>query len=393
MKAVLERRPVRTWIEVDRNALEHNLILFRSLLPPGCRLMAICKSNAYGHGLYDLAPVLEEMGADWFGVDSLVEAVTLRKKGIRRPILVLGYTLPGWFGDAVKHRISLTVSNPENLRVLSAFRSPRSARIHLKLDTGMHRQGFLPAQWEAARTLLLKRPGRIQVEGIYTHFACAKDPRDRGYTNGQMREFEKAVVFFGASGSRPIRHASATAGALNYPEAAYDLVRIGIGLMGHWPSSETKRAWDKKIFLKPALTWRTIVSEVKTLRKGRGIGYDLTEILKRDSRVGVCPIGYWHGFPRSLSRVGEVLVRGRRVKVLGTISMDMVVIDLTDADGARVGDVVTVIGRDGREEITAYEVARTAGVSHYELLTRLNPLIQKDYVDRQSPRAMPSKNL
>jgi alanine racemase len=393
MKTPLDRRPVRTWIEVDCSALEHNLILFRTLLPPGCRLMAICKSNAYGHGLYDLAPVWEEMGVDWFGVDSLVEAVTLRKKGVRKPILVLGHTLPAWFGDAVKYGISLTVSSLENLRLLTTFPGPRPIRVHLKIDTGMHRQGFLPSQWMAARALLMRRRGRIQVEGIYTHFACAKDPADRGYTSDQIKEFDRAVAFFGTTLDRPIRHASATAGALNYPEAAYDLVRIGIGLMGHWPSVETKRAWDEKIVLKPALTWRTIISEVKALRKGQGIGYDLTETLKRDSRVGVCPIGYWHGFPRSLSQVGEVLIRKRRAKVLGTISMDMVVIDLTNAEGARAGDVVTVIGRDGREEISAYEVARRAGVSHYELLTRLNPLIQKYYVDRQSPRAERRKRL
>jgi alanine racemase len=377
MKAPLDRRSVRTWIEVSRGALEHNLIVFRSLLPPGCRLMAICKSNAYGHGLYDLAPVLEEMGTDWFGVDSIVEAVTLRRKGVRKPILVLGYTLPGRFGEATKYGISLTVSNLENLRSLAAFPSARPTRIHLKLDTGMHRQGFLPCQWKAAQALLLKNRERIRTEGIYTHFACAKDPADRGYANEQIREFEEALAFFGASPGRPIRHASATAGVMNYPEAAYDLARIGIGLMGHWPSAETKRAWEKKIVLKPALTWRTIISEVKRLEKGRGIGYDLTETLKRDSKVGVCPIGYWHGFPRSLSLVGQVLVRGRRVKVLGAISMDMIVIDLTDAGGAQVGDVVTVIGRDGREEVTAPEVAQRAGVSHYELLTRLNPLIQK----------------
>ena len=381
MKAPLDRRSVRTWIEVDRSALEHNLIVFRSLLPPGCRLMAICKSNAYGHGLYDLAPVLEEMGTDWFGVDSIVEAVTLRKKGIRKPILVLGYTLPGRFGEAGKYRVSLTVSNLENLRALAAFPSARQARIHLKLDTGMHRQGFLPSQWAAARALLSKHRGRIRLEGLYTHFASAKDPAERGYTNGQIEEFEKAIAFFGTSEKRPILHASATAGAMNYPEAAYDLARIGIGLMGHWPSAETKRAWDRKIVLKPALAWRTIISEVKTFKKGLGVGYDLTETLKRDSRVGVCPIGYWHGFPRSLSLVGEVLVKGRRAKVLGAVSMDMIVIDLTDADDAGVGDVVTAIGRDGREEVSAYEVAQRAGVSHYELLTRLNPLIQKFYKD------------
>jgi alanine racemase len=242
-------------------------------------------------------------------------------------------------------------------------------------------EGFLPSQWEAALTILSKSRKRIQVEGLYTHFASAKNPADRSYTNGQIKEFEKALAFFRILANRPIRHASATAGAMNYPEAAYDLARIGIGLMGHWPSTETKRAWDKKIVLKPALTWRTIISEVKTLKKAQGIGYDLTEFLRRDSRVGICPIGYWHGFPRSLSLVGEVLVRGRRAKVLGTVCMDMIVIDLTDIAGARVGDVVTAIGRDGREEITAYEVSRRAGVSPYELLTRLNPLIQKFYAD------------
>lgn len=381
MKAFLDRRSVRTWIEVDRYALEHNIIVFRSLLPPGGRLMAICKSNAYGHGLYDLAPVLEEMGADWFGVDSVVEAVTLRKKGIRKPILVLGHTLPGRFEEAGKYRISLTASSLESLRALTVFQYPRPTRIHLKFDTGMHRQGLLPSQWEAARRLLLKHRGRIEVEGLYTHFASAKDPSDREFTCGQIKEFESAIACFEASLKQPIRHASATAGLLNFPEAAYDLARIGIGLMGHWPSAETKRAWDQKIVLKPALTWRTIISEIKCLKRGLGIGYDQTEILRRDSRVGVCPIGYWHGFPRSLSCRGEVLVRGRKAKVLGTVSMDMIVVDLTDISGARGGDIATVIGRDDREEITAYEVARRAGVSHYELLTRLNPLIQKFYGD------------
>ena len=377
MSRTVERRSLRTWIDLDRTALAHNVLTFRCLLPPSCRLMAVCKSNAYGHGLYDLAPALQEMGVDWFGVDSIVEAVTLREKGIRKPILVLGYTLPSRFAEAARHTVSLTVSNLENLRALASGRSTRSLKVHLKFDTGMHRQGFLPSQWEAVLALVRKCGRRIEVEGIYTHFAAAKDPGQREYTEHQIGEFERAVACVRETGWSPIRHANATAGVLNYPQAAYDLARVGIGLMGYWPSSETKRAWEKKMVLRPALSWRTIVSEVKTLGKGMGIGYDLTEALKRRSLIGVCPIGYWHGFPRSLSRVGEVLFRGRRAKVLGAVSMDMIVIDLSQVDGARVGDVVTVIGRDGRDEITAYEVAGRAGVSHYELLTRLNPLIQK----------------
>jgi alanine racemase len=381
MSGAIDRRGLRTWIEVSRGALARNLQVFRRLLPPGCRIMAICKSNAYGHGLYDLAPVLEELGVDWFGVDSIVEAVTLREKGIRSPLLVLGYTLPSRFGEAASHRVSLTISSLESLRDLRSFRSRSGIRIHLKIDTGMHRQGFLPSQWPMALELLPKKSRRLEVEGIYTHFAAAKDPRERAYTNRQIKEFETAVSLFRASGYNPIRHAGATAGAFNYPEAHYELVRIGVGLMGLWPSHETKNAREGEVRLEPALAWRTLVSEVKNLSRGMGIGYDLTESLKRDSIVGVCPIGYWHGFPRSLSRVAEVLIRGQRAKVLGTVSMDMIVVDLTDLTGARVGDVVTVIGRDGKEEITVYEIARRAGVSHYELLTRLNPLIQKFYPD------------
>ncbi len=381
MSGAIDRSGLRTWIEVSRGALARNLQVFRRRLAPGCRIMAICKSNAYGHGLYDLAPVLEELGVDWFGVDSIVEAATLREKGIRSPLLVLGYTLPSRFEEAARRQISLTISSLESLRALRSFRSRQAIRIHLKIDTGMHRQGFLPSQWPSALELLPKKSRRLEVEGIYTHFAAAKDPRERAYTDRQIGEFETAVSFFRASGYEPIRHAGATAGAFNYPEAHYNLVRIGVGLMGLWPSYETKNAHEFEAHLEPALAWRTLVSEIKKLSKGMGIGYDLTERLKRDSIVGVCPVGYWHGFPRSLSRLAEVLIRGQRAKVLGTVSMDMIVIDLTEIKGARVGDVVTVLGRDGKEEIAVYEIARRAGVSHYELLTRLNPLIQKFYPD------------
>jgi alanine racemase len=381
MPREFDRRGLRTWIEVSRKALEHNLAVFRRLISPQCLIMAVCKSNAYGHGLYDLAPVVQEIGVDWFGVDSIVEAVTLREKGIRKPILVLGYTLPSRYGEAVEHRISLTLSSLESLRALRRFRDSGRIRVHIKIDTGMHRQGLLPSQWGSAVDLLRKSPRGIALEGIYTHFAVAKDPEERDYTDHQIEEFEKALRLFIGAGYHPIRHAGATAGLLNFPEARYDLVRIGIGLMGLWPSAQTRKAWQSIIDLRPALVWRTLISEVKALSRGMGIGYDLTETLSRDSIVGICPIGYWHGFPRSLSGGGEVLVRGRRAKVLGAVSMDMIVVDLTEIRGASVGDQVTVIGCDAREEITAYDVSRKAGVSHYELLTRLNPLIQKFYTD------------
>ena len=339
--------------------------------------MAVCKSNAYGHGLYDLAPLLEELGVDWFGVDSIVEAVTLREKGVRRPLLVLGYTLPSRLAEAQRHGVSLSISSLDSLRDLGRRRARSRFKIHLKLDTGMHRQGLLRPEWPAALALLKRQRARVACEGLYTHFAAAKDPARTRSTREQIREFDEAAAFFRTGGLTPLLHAGGTAGALNYPEARYDLVRLGIGLMGLWPSPETRHAWESALPLRPVLSWRTLVSETKRLRKGDAIGYNFTERLRRASTVGICPIGYWHGFPRSLGSVAEVLVRGRRARVLGTVSMDMIVIDLTGIPGVRAGEVVTMIGRDGADEITACEVAERAGVSHYELLTRLNPLIQK----------------
>lgn len=376
----IEKNMVRTWIEVDRRALGHNYRLLRRLLPPKCRLMAVAKSNAYGHGLYDYAPVMEELGVDWLGVDSIVEAVTLRQIGIRKPILVFGYTVPARFEEAAKHNISLTVSSFECLRALQNYRNRGKIRVHVKIDTGLHRQGFFPDELPRVIRMLKKNPAYVDVEGTYTHFAKAKDPQDRSYTLGQIEKFQKALDACQNAGFSPIRHACATAGTFSYPEARYDMVRIGVGLLGLWPSLEMKTALGKTYRLKPALSWRTIISEIKHLPKGSGVSYELTETLGRDSKVGVCPIGYWHGFPRSLSSSGEVLTHGRRAKVLGLVTMDMIVVDLTDIPGVSVGDVVTLVGRDNKDEITAYEMAQKAGVSYYELLTRLNPLIQKYYL-------------
>jgi len=375
--AVIEKHRLRTWIELDRSALAHNIGLFRGILPDGCQLMAVAKSNAYGHGLYDFVPALDRLGADWLGVDSIVEAATLRETGIEKPILVLGYTLPARIEEAARRRISLTVSSFESLAALGRSGAGDKVQVHIKIDTGLHRQGFLPAQVpELVAALRRDHPG-LGIEGLYTHFAVAKDPDDTSYTRGQIEAFRRAVDVFKAAGYRPLLHACATAGVFLYPEAHFDMVRIGIGLVGLWPSLKMKPVFERKHELRPVLSWRTIISEVKRLPAGARIGYDLSETLARNSVVGVCPIGYWHGFPRSLSRVAEVLVRGRRVRVLGNVTMDMIVVDLSDVPDARVEDTVTIIGRDGGEEVTTYEVAGRAGQSFYELLTRLNPLIRK----------------
>jgi len=374
---MVDKHRLRTWIELDGKALAHNIRLFRELIPPGCRLMGVAKSNAYGHGLYDFVPALDRLGADWLGVDSIVEAVTLRETGIEKPILVLGFTLPARIEEAARHGISLTISSFDSLAALGRSRVEDRIRVHIKIDTGLHRQGFLAAQVPELVSVLRRDHPRLEVEGLYTHFAAAKDADDTAYTRSQIEAFRNVAAAFRAAGYRPLLHACATAGVFLHPEARFDMVRVGIGLVGLWPSLKLKPVFEGRFELRPVLSWRTIVSEVKRLPAGARIGYDLTETLARDSVLGVCPIGYWHGFPRSLSRVGDVLVRGGRARVLGNVTMDMITIDLTDIPGAVVEDTVTVIGRDGGEGITAYDLAARAGQSHYEFLTRLNPLIQK----------------
>ncbi|MFA5927476.1 MAG: alanine racemase [Patescibacteria group bacterium] len=370
----IDHRGVRTWIEVDTKALENNYNIFRNLIHDKCKLMAIAKSNAYGHGIFDYAKAVEKLGADFIGVDSITEAIALQKDGITTPLFILGYTLPERLKDVIERNISLTVSTIELLDAMNKYHySKKKFKVHLKIDTGMHRQGFFVEDLPQVIEKLKNLP-QVEVEGIYTHLATPGDVEHGKFTKLQFAEFEKAVKIFNDNGLNPIRHAAATAGTMHHPESHFDMVRIGMGLMG--VQSETTITNLQQI-----LAWRTIISEIKSLPKGSKIGYGLTETLTRNSKIAVLPIGYWHGYPRSLSSKGQILVRGKRCKVLGRIAMDMTVIDITDVPTAKVGDIATIIGKDGDDEISAIEISGISGVYHYEFLTRLNPLIKKFYLN------------
>lgn len=243
----------------------------------------------------------------------------------------------------------------------------------------MHRQGFYPSDAKKVVVALKKLP-HVTVEGVFTHFANAKDPSFPIDTDKQAAEFKKATDVFEKAGLRFMKHASATAGAILFPQYHFDMVRIGIGLYGLWPAQEVQKAFDKKITLHPVLSWKTVIAETKIVPKGEGIGYNFTEIFKKDTKIAVCPIGYWHGFPRALSSVGHVLVGGKRARVLGRVSMDMITIDVSDIKNVKAGDEVVLIGKPGKTEITADEFADYAGTSCYEVVTRINPKIQRVFM-------------
>ncbi len=361
--------------------------------------MAVVKSNAYGHGLVDFSREMERLGADFIGVDSMTEARALRREGVTLPILVLGYTMPELFAEAARDNISLTVSTFETLDALrKVCRSQTSTgksdfyklppfKIHIKVDTGMHRQGFMlhdlkkvMKNFQFPRLPIGGQAiSNFQMEGLYTHFASAKNPAFPKDTRDQIAEFRKWIAAFRKAGHHPIVHAAATGAALLYPESHFDMVRIGIGLYGLWPAVEVREYLKDRVILKPALLWKSFITEVKRLPQGSRVGYDLTEELRQSSTVAVVPVGYWHGFPRALSSIGRVTVRGAECRVLGRVSMDMLSIDVSGVQKPKVGDEVIVMGGADSKPVSAASLARSLDASWYEVITRLNPLIKRIY--------------
>lgn len=365
---------MRTWIEIKEKNIENNYKEFRKLIGPKCLLMAVVKSNAYGHNLLDFSLIVEKLQVDWLGVDSIIEAETLRKLGVKKPMLVLGYTVKYKIKEAIENNVSITVADFPTLKEIKKEKSNKKLNIHIKVDTGMHRQGFYLKELPRVIKEVKKLP--VNIEGIYTHFAAPKNPAFPKETEDQIKEFKEAIKLF-SEFNGIIKHASSTSGTIVFPNGRFDMVRIGIGMYGIWPSAEVKAAFDRKINLKPVLSWKSILGELKNIPKGGRIGYDFTETLTRNSKVAVIPIGYWHGFPRALSSIGEVIIRGKKAKVLGRVSMDMISVDVTDIKEARIGDEVTLIGKEKSAEITADEIARLTGTSAYEIVTRLNPRIKR----------------
>ena len=379
---------LRTWIEIDSRAARANYNIFRKLIGEKVKLWVVVKSNAYGHGLFAFSGLMEKLGADGFCVDSVVEGIALRKAGIKKPILVLGSTLPGRYAEAVNYDITITISNLESLA--SYVRAKQIPDFHLKIDTGMHRQGLYPEDIPRVIKLIgnrrpmgeprLFRAGKLKIgnslKGLYTHFASAKDINYPTYTDLQFGKLQKVKALFAAAGfTHCVVHASATGGTLINSKYHCDAVRLGMGLYGYWPSKELEIQLGDVIKLKPVLSWRAIVSETKRLAPGDYVGYDLAERVPHAITSAIVPVGYWHGLPRALSSTGEVIIGGKRARILGRVSMDMASVGLHGS--VKPGDIATLIGRDGQDAIFAWELAQKAETSHYEILARLNPLMER----------------
>lgn len=366
----------KTWVEVSKTALRHNIGVIKNLAK-GKLVMGVTKSNAYGHGLVAISQLFLKHGVDWLGTDNLAEAVTLRQAHIKAPILVLGYTPAGELGLAARYNIKLTLYGEEILATPSQFKS--RINWHLKIDSGMSRQGVLVNRLPAFLDKLKNYP-EIKVEGVLTHFANADDLPDLVYARHQLAQFQTALGMLSARGFNPLlRHAAATPAFFALPEASFDLVRIGIGFYGLWPSAKFRENF-KALGLQPALQWKTRVVQIKNIKKDTPVGYGITERVKKDSMTAVLPVGYYDGYFRGLSSIGRVLINGQSCKILGRVSMNLCVVDISETLKTKVWDEVVLIGQSGKEVITAEEIAQKLGTISYEVAARINPLLPRIYV-------------
>jgi len=375
----IEKTKLRTWVELDRGAMKKNYQLFKKITNKNSILMAVVKSNAFGHGLVLFSKEIVKLGVDFLGVDSFDEALELRASGIKVRILVFGYVSPAYYKEAGEKNISITISNFPALEALVKAKLNKKVKVHIKADTGLGRQGFLMEDMAKVLSILKKNKSKnIKIEGLYSHLAKGEDPEGKKYTMLQASRLSEWEREFKKAGYKFLKHICATASMMLYPELHYDMVRVGIGLYGLWSSKETKILFNKKYKLHPILSWKTIITELKRLPKSARVGYDLTEKLKRDSLLAVIPVGYWHGYPRLLSSKGMFNVSGKKVKLVGRVSMDMITLDVTDVR-AKVGDEVAIIGGDFGHYAEADMMAQDSDTINYEITTRINPIIKRYY--------------
>jgi len=380
---MINRDTLRTWVEIDKKALAHNYRMWRKLIGPDKKFLAVIKSNAYGHGLVDCAKIFSQLGADWLGVDAIEEGIVLRQAGIKKPILVLGYTCPANFLLAIENNIVITISSFESLNKLiildKKLKSKQALSFQLKVNTGMNRQGFAVSELDRVIKIISKLK-KIKLVGVYSHLASPCDKNDEARTEQQISLFKQTLSILAVAGYRDlIRHLCATGGTSFFTDEVADLSRVGIGLYGLWPDMEAKKYLAKKekwFSLKPALTWKAVVGEIREVKKGEAVGYNFTHVFKKDSRLAVCAVGYWHGYDRILSNRGYVMIKGKKAPVVGRVCMDMVIVDITQIPIVKVGDEIIMIGSG----INAYDFAKLSYTSPYEVVTRINPDIPRLYV-------------
>ncbi|MDD6735037.1 MAG: alanine racemase [Clostridiales bacterium] len=374
----------RTWAEIDIDALKYNITNIKSIIGKS-RLMAVVKADAYGHGYRECCRVMAENGADSFAVAMLDEAKEIRRAGLSNPILILGASCAEEADEIINYDIMPNVSDMRFAKVLSesAVRLGKTVKVHLKIDTGMSRVGFVAGEdnSELIREILRisKLPG-IEIDGIFSHFACA-DEANSDYTYLQFNRFIKLTGELEAAGLKiPCRHIANSAAIMMYPEMHLDMVRAGVILYGYYPSDEVDKT---RLSLKPVMTLKSRVSFLKTVESGVGVSYGKTYITDRNTKIATIPVGYADGYLRCLSQKAKMETGGKLCEVIGRICMDQCMIDVTNVNNINVGDEVIIFGNG---LITADNIAEWMSTINYEVLCLVSKRIPRIYKEKGRER-------
>lgn len=357
----------RVQANINLDAIRSNITQVKSKLRKDTKLMVIVKADAYGHGAVAVSKALENGLADAFGVAVIEEAIELRNAGITKPILILGYTPKEQFDLVVSHDVIQTVYQYEMAENLAneAIRQGKTAKIHLKIDTGMSRLGFSDSTESLNTIKKISALKGIKIEGIFSHFANA-DEKDKSSAQDQIRRFNEFYKLLEQEGIHiPIRHMANSAGRMEFPEAEYEMVRCGILTYGIYPSEYVNHDF---ISLTPAMELKSHVIFIKEVPAGTGISYGSTYITERKTKVATVPVGYADGYSRNMSNVGKVIIRGRYAPIIGRICMDYFMVDVTDMEDVSQGDTVTLLGRDGNCEISVEKLAEWSHSFPYEMV-------------------------
>lgn len=370
----------RVYARIDLDAIASNLEHMKRNLNPSTKIIAVIKADGYGHGAVQIAQMLESVAYIWgYAVATLDEAIVLRTEGIQKPILVLGCVFPEQYMEMLRYDIRMNVYTEEMAEAISqmAQREGMTAYIHIKLDTGMTRLGFDVNPESVDAITRIAGMNNVCMEGVFTHFSKA-DETDKGFTHKQIKDFvwmveklkENHVTF-------QYEHCSNSAAIIDVPDANFDLVRAGIATYGLYPSEDVCK---ESISLEPALTLKSHVAFVKEIKAGTPISYGGTYVAEKDMKIATIPVGYADGYPRNLSNVGYVLIRGQKAPIVGRVCMDQFMVDVTDIDGVGFGEDVTLIGKDGNKTITVEQLSELSGRFNYEFVCNLGKRIPRVFV-------------
>ncbi len=368
-----------SYIELSKRNLIHNFQSLKKISKKGTEIAAVIKGNAYGHGLNEIAKILEPV-ADYFQVNSILELETLRKLSEKKTF-ILGYVEKNDLKKAIKLSSILSVFSVEQLKEIEKVASKLKIKqeIHMPIDAYLGREGFPESEWQEFFNEIKKCPS-IKLGGIYAHFANIEDTNDFSHAQKQIDKHLEAIRLAERCGLKKLQnHISATSGLLVYEKGKgiNSVVRLGIGIYGLWPSDHIKNLYKNKLKLRPVLSWKTKVAQIKILPGGHPIGYGLTYLTASLTKIAIIPLGYADGFDRRFSNNGEVLIGGTRCKILGRVAMNMFVVDVNHLKNIRIEDEVVLLGVQGKEEISAESLALKIDTINYEVVTRLSSILPR----------------